>query len=117
VSVTASLVPAHPVYKPGQAVRLTMILKNASSAKVVVGARPDVDGITVVQASTVFYRSGVVALLGGTIKPHGSMKLTLLWSGRPNQPGLGKLNPGTYTITVVEGGYSASTTIRILGHG
>jgi hypothetical protein len=117
VSVTASLVPAHPAYKPGQAVRLTMILKNASSAKVVVGARPAVDGITVMQGSTVVYRSGVIALLGGTIKPHASMKLTLLWSGRPNQPGLGKLNPGTYTITVVEGGYSASTTIRILGRG
>jgi hypothetical protein len=112
--ITAILVPAHPVFKSGQAVHLTMILKNASSAKVVMGTRPDVDGITVAQGSTVFYRSGVVSRLGGTIKPHGSMRLTLLWSGRPNQPGFGKLGPGTYTITVVEGGYSASATIRVV---
>jgi len=41
----------------------------------------------------------------------------LEWSGRPNQSGIKKLTPGTYTVQVVEGGYSATATIRIVGPG
>ena len=80
-----------------------------------VAAKPGLDGITVLHGSTVVFRSGPLplGLAAGSIKPQGTLKLALTWSGRPNQAGPKKLSPGTYTIQVVEGGYLATATIRI----
>ena len=117
--ITATLLPNHSAYKSGQAIRFTMSLTNTTSARVMVAPKPGVDGITVMNGSTVVYRSGGVAwnVAAGSIKPHGSLKLVLNWSGRPNQSGIKKLTPGTYTVQVVEGGYLATATIRIVGLG
>jgi len=84
-----------------------------------VAPKPGVDGITVMQGSTVVFRSSGIAsaLAARSIKRHGSIKLALNWSGRPNQSGIKTLTPGTYTVQVVEGGYSATATIRIVGPG
>jgi hypothetical protein len=113
--VIATLVPNHVVYKSGHPVRLSLTLTNTTGTKVALVPRPGVDGITVMHGSAVVYHSSTAAsaLAPGSIKPHGSVKLTFFWSGRPNQSGLKKLPPGTYTIQVVEAGYTATTTIRI----
>jgi len=81
--------------------------------------KPGVDGITVMQGSTVVFRSSGIAsaLVARSIKRHGSIKLALNWSGRPNQSGIKTLTPGTYTVQVVEDGYSATATIRTVGPG
>ena len=42
------------------------------------------------------------------------LKLTTLWSGKPNQAGVKKLAAGAYTITVDHDGYAASTTVDLL---
>jgi len=117
--ISASLVANHGVYKSGQAVGLAMTLKNTSAGKVAVLPNPGVDGITVRQGSTVVFRSSGIAsvLAARIIKPHSSIKLALNWSGRPNQSGIKTLAPGTYTVQVVEDGYSATATIRIVGRG
>ncbi|MGA2700295.1 MAG: hypothetical protein ABSH35_04265 [Isosphaeraceae bacterium] len=78
-----------------------------------VAPKPGVDGITVMQGSTVVFRSsGIASALVAR-----SIKLALNWSGRPNQSGIKTLTPGTYTVQVVEDGYSATATIRIVGPG
>jgi len=96
-----------------------MTLTNTSSARVIVVPKPGVDGITIMTGSTIVYRSGGIVWpqSGGSIKPHGSLKLALNWSGRPNQLGLKKLTPGFYTVQVVEGGYLAMATFHIVGVG
>jgi len=88
--VTASLVVNHTSYKPGQTIRLVMTLENTSKAKIAVASKPKINGITVVQGSTVVFRSGAIAspLAAKNIKPDGSVKLALAWSGRPNQQGI-----------------------------
>jgi hypothetical protein len=115
--VAAILVPNRSIYKPGQTIGLSMTLKNTSAAKVKVAPKTAVDGIMVMDGSTVVYRSSGMAspLVAGSIKPHSSIKLALNWSGRPNQSGIKRLSPGTYTVQVVEGGYTATATIRIVG--
>ena len=78
---------------------------------------PSSDGITVSQGSTVIWHSArtisskraSLTLLGGM-----GIKLTGSWNGRPNQDGLKRLEPGVYTVQATEGGYSATTTIRIV---
>ncbi len=114
--VTAKLVTNESAYKQGQSVHLSMKLENLSAAKVRVAPDAGPDAITVMDGSTVVFRSSRIgsALAVRSIKPHRSIKLALAWSGRPNQSGIRKLAPGTYTVDVVEGGYSGSTTIRIV---
>ncbi len=115
--VTATVTPNHSVYVPGQVVDLAMTLDNTGKANVTVAPKPAVDGITIIEGSTVIYRSSrtASALASRTIKPYGSIKLALDWSARPNQSGIKKLTPGTYTVDVVEDGYSATATFRIVG--
>ena len=114
--VTAILVSSQGAYKPGQSMRLTVTLKNVSTAKVPIAPKADHVGLTVLDGSTVVFRSKRVRSVSSarTIKPHQSIRLALAWSGRPNQSGLKKLAPGTYTVDVVAGGYSSTTTVRIV---
>ena len=64
------------------------------------------------------YESSRIRPAVTAIKPGQTIKLTTLWSGTANQPGVKKLNPGTYTIQVDDDGYLASTTVQVTGpHG
>ena len=42
-----------------------------------------------------------------------SVTLTTVWKGRPNQPGIHGLKPGTYTIDVAYGDHGGSTAITL----
>jgi hypothetical protein len=114
--LAAKLVASQPGYKPGQSIHLSMVLKNSSKAKVPLRLGGAGDGITVMAGSTVVFQSSRIraAFSARSIKPHHSVKLALAWSGRPNQAGIGKLSPGTYTVEVVEGGYTGTTTVRLV---
>ena len=116
--VSPSLSAAHASYKVGSTVHLTMTLKNNSTTKIAL-AHKSGDGITILDGSTVVFRSAGLspALAGKIIKPGASLKLALNWSGKPNQKAIKKLSPGTYTIEAVEDGYSAMATIRIVAAG
>lgn len=115
--VVATLIPRRAAYRSGQAVRLSMILRNTSDSRIALKTNPQSDGITVARGSEVVYRSSRVGGIAGSLRPRRVVKMSLVWSGRPNQPGFGGLAPGTYTVHVVKGGYSASAVIRIVGRG
>lgn len=69
--------------------------------------------MTVLKGSTLLWRKSLGAVKATALKAGKSLERTALWNGKPNQGGLKNINPGTYTIQVYEGGYSASNTIRI----
>jgi hypothetical protein len=48
------------------------------------------------------------------LQPGQSIVLTTVWNGRPNQPGVAKLMPGTYIIQMATAGQIESATIRIV---
>ena len=114
--VTATLVANQPAYKPGESIRLSMVLQNQTAAKVSVAPVTQGNGITVMDGSAVVFHSVRIrpSLFARSIKPHHSVKLDLVWSGRGNQPGVKNLTAGTYTVQVVEGGYIGTTTVRIV---
>jgi hypothetical protein len=113
--VSTTLVSSQNAYKPDQTVHLTMTLKNTTAAKVGVTPDTEFDGITVTEGTKIVYESSRVpsVLAARGIKPHKSIKLALAWSGRPNQSGISRLSPGTYRIQVVDGGFVATTMVRI----
>jgi hypothetical protein len=49
-----------------------------------------------------------------TLQAGQNTQLTTSWNGRSNQGGSRRLQPGVYTVQVSEGGYTASTTVRIV---
>ena len=114
--VTATLVTNRPAYKPGQSIHLSLVLKNSSKAKVPLAPDAAADGITVMAGSTVVFQSNRIrsSFAVRSIKPHHRVKLALAWSGRPNQPGIAKLAAGTYTVEVVEGGYTGTATVQLV---
>ena len=54
------------------------------------------------------------ALNSTMIKPGHALELTTVWSGKVNQHGVKKITAGTYTITVAEDGFIASTAVKIV---
>jgi hypothetical protein len=79
---------------------------------------PNTDGITVSLGSTVVartYRSVGTESSPLTLGAGQSTRLTTSWNGRANLGGPKRLKPGVYTIQASEGGYTASTTVRIVG--
>jgi hypothetical protein len=116
----------HQVYNLGQSVRIKVTIKEVGAdkkddgtAKVGLRETSKADGITVLEGSKVVWRSprGADALKARSIRPGKAITLTTVWNGRPNQPGVTKLLPGTYTIQASEDGYNAVTTITIEGAG
>ncbi len=101
-------------YREGQAVVLTLTLKNRSTSDITLTPGQG-DGFSVLSGSTVIWHSpqGTSRALGRTVAPGKSITLRLVWNGKPNQDALKKLTPGTYTVEALLGGYTATTTIEI----
>jgi hypothetical protein len=113
IAVTLSTAPT---YKLGQSVRLSLTLKDVSASKVAIRESRHVETVTVQHGSTVAYESArrVHPLTARMIRASHPLKLTTLWSDKANQIGVKKLTPGTYTITVNDDGYIASTTVDLI---
>jgi hypothetical protein len=103
-------------FKLGQRVPLSLVLKNVSTSNVAIRPKLSAETVVVTMGSTVVYQSARKARghVLQTVKPGHTLKLTTAWSGKANQTGIKNLSPGTYTITVDEDGYGASTTVKLI---
>ena len=94
------------------------MLQNVSGSAVDIVPNAKTDGITVSKGSTVIWRSSRVAPNASSsqrVQPGGNITVNALWNGRPNQRGVKRLGPGTYTMQVTDGGYTATATFRVVG--
>jgi hypothetical protein len=116
--VETTLSTNHQAYRLGQRVRITLTIQEAgtdqtAAGKNITAVTPDtkLDRITVMKGSRVVWQSrrGAFTRRTRTIQPGQTIKLSAVWNGRPNQPGMKKLTPGTYTIEA----NAATTTITI----
>ena len=112
----------HQDYRLGQSVRIILSIKGVDPTikgvrdnKGVTTPKAKGNRITVMEGSTVVWRSrrSVFALSAHRTHPSQTLKLSAVWNGRPNQPGVKKLIPGTYTLEANFDGYDASTSITI----
>jgi hypothetical protein len=111
--VLATLSTGQGRYKLGESVHISLILKDVSAKHIALKPNRNVAQITVLAGSTEVYESSRTLRAIKPMKPDHTIKLTTLWSGKANQPGVKKLSPGTYTIQVADDGYVASKTVRI----
>lgn len=120
--VDATLSTNHRAYRPGQSVRITLTIhepvtgqKAASHGTTAATPNPKLDRITVLEGSTVVWQSrpGVFTREARKLRPGRPINLSAVWNGRPNQPGMIKLTPGTYTIKAEGDGDTTNTTITI----
>jgi hypothetical protein len=115
--VTATLTTNHSTVHSRVPVRITLTLKNVTSKSERLTPDSSADSITVLDGSTVVstMTRSLLTSKAKTLKPGQSIQLTSTWNGKPRQPGPGltKLNPGIYTVEVDQGGYTASTKIRV----
>jgi Intracellular proteinase inhibitor len=92
-------------------IKITVKMTARTSAKL--AADPSTALLTVQQGSRVIWTKSVVILKAKTLKPGQSLRLTEVWSGKPNVPGVKTTGPGLYTIRIDDNGTSASGEIRI----
>jgi hypothetical protein len=114
--VAASLTTGHDRYQLGQSVRIALTLKDQSTAsRIAVTKVTHVETVTVQDGSAVVYQSKgkALALTANMIRPGHPLELVTRWPGKANQAGSKKLTPGTYTITVDDDGYVASTAVQL----
>jgi hypothetical protein len=71
--------------------------------------------ITIEKGSTVVWKANRLVRHPRlkTLATGQAIRFTTVWHGRPNQPGIHGLTPGDYTIDVVYGDFSGSTTIAL----
>ena len=104
------------VYRRGSAVRLMLTLNNTGSSAIGLTPNASTDGITVRHGSTVIWHLARSIGSNGSplaIERGASTQLSTTWNGRSSPGGPKRLLPGLYTIVATEGGYTATTTIRI----
>ena len=113
-----SLRTSRTTYRRGNAIKLILTVNNLSTSTASLTPNSSTDGITVSRGSTLVsrnYRSVGSVSSPLTLEAGKSTRLTTTWNGRGNQGGPKRLQPGVYTIEASEGGYTASTTVRIVG--
>lgn len=105
-----------PTYKLGQQIPLSLVLRNVTAKKVAIKQTKGLETVTVRDGTTLVY-DGVLrarARPRKLLKAGQPLKLTTVWPGHANQASLSKLTPGTYTITVDDDGYAASSTVQLV---
>ncbi len=112
----------HQDYRLGQSVRITLSIKGTDSTnkgvrdhKGVTTPKAKANRITVMEGSTVIWRSrrDVFTRSVHEVPRHRTHNLSAVWNGQPNQPGVKKLIPGTYTLEANFDGQDATTTITL----
>ena len=108
---TAWVTTDRSAYKVGRHVHITLNIESPGADQAA-GAR---ERITITRGSKVVWKAArrvrLVAL--HRVEPNGTIGLSTVWNGRPNQLGLHGVRPGAYTIDVVYGDFGGSTSIRI----
>jgi hypothetical protein len=113
LAVTASA--SQRASQPGAPVRITLTLDNVSPKKVHLGRFKWPAEITLLRGSTVVAtaRKRLSMVHDATLKPGRSLHLSTGVKIKPTPASLWVLAPGTYTVEVEDGSYSATTTLDI----
>ncbi len=103
-------------YKLGQDVRVTLTIPGGEKARLATPRARAREQITILDDTQVISRltRRVSADKLTRLDAGRTVRVTKLWDGRPDQPGIQKLEPGAYTIDVVYGDYGVSTTVQIV---
>jgi hypothetical protein len=115
LAVTASA--SQRASQPGAPDRITLTLDNVSPQKMHLGRFKGRAEITLLQGSTVMAtaRKRLSMAHATTLKPGRSLHLSTDVKLKPSRASLRVLEPGTYTLEVEDGSYSAVTTLDIRG--
>jgi len=110
-SGNSSVTTNHPAYTLGESVRVKVTIPGMT-ATTRVSSR---ERITVLDGTQVVSRltRRIPALRLKQLEAGHSLTLTMKWNGRPNQPGIHALKPGSYAIDVTYGDSSGSAAITI----
>jgi hypothetical protein len=111
----AAVTTNHADYKVGDRVRIRLKIPGAVSATSTALPVRSRELITILDGTQVVSRvtHRVPSSTFKHLKAGRSVTLTTFWNGRPNQPGIQSVKPGTYTIDAVYGDYRGSTAIAI----
>ena len=116
--IAVSLTTNHQQYGPGQSVVISFTLKNTSSQTITIPPSSASDGFSVISGSTMIWHTSrttrAIKAKARTLSPGQSITYQATWNGKPISPHAAKKLPaGSYTVLVMEAGYSAETTIQI----
>jgi len=106
-----SVTTNHSAYTLGESVRITVTIPG-TSATTGVSSREEItvlDGTQVVSRLT----RRIPAFTLKQLEAGHSVTLTTVWNGRPNQPVMQALKPGSYAIDVTYGDFSGRAAITI----
>jgi hypothetical protein len=93
--------------------RIKITLKKTARSIAKLADNPSTALLTVQQGSTVIWTKSLLIPKAKTLKPGQSLRLTEVWSGKPDVPAVRTTGPGLYTIEVADNGTSASREFRI----
>jgi hypothetical protein len=115
VGAPAMVTTGRATYHLGRGVRITLTIPGSGPEKVALPRIKTREQITVLHGAQVVSRliRNVPTSTLKHLEAGRKVKLTKLWNGRSNQPGIERLTPGAYTIDVAFGDYDGSTTVKI----
>jgi hypothetical protein len=113
--INVTVTTGHSSYEAGRPVAITVTLTNVSSHDATLRPNSKSDGVTILDGSTVVWRSRRVngADKLRTLHPGQNVRLSFVWNGKPNQRGVKELVPNLFTIQAVVGDYAGAGTVEI----
>jgi hypothetical protein len=113
--ITVAVTANHATHVAGRPVHITATLTNVSNGDVTLTPDHKADGVTILDGTTAVWSTR--AVLRGrkirTLRSGQSLRLSVVWNGQANQPGVEKLSSGIYTILFADGGYGGVGTLHI----
>jgi hypothetical protein len=114
--VSVSVQTSQPSYELGERVRISVVLKNTTNKSIKLTRQASRAIVTIVgNNSAVVWKSSVQspALKARKLRGGQQVKLSALWNGRADRPGIKALTAGAYTIEVSDGNDHGSTMIEL----
>ena len=118
-SINFTVTTNHANYKVGESVRISLKIPGTGAARPASSLVQLREQITVLDGTQVVSRMTrrIPASTLKHLEAGRTVMLTTIWNGRPNQPGIHGLKPGSYTIDVAYGDYGGSTAIALVRKG
>ncbi len=117
--INSTVTTNHADYQVSESVHIRLRITGMGAAKPASASVQSREQITVLDGTQVVFRRTrrIPASTWKHLQAGRTVTLTTAWNGRPNQPGIHGLKPGSYTIDVAYGDYGGSTAIALSRNG
>jgi hypothetical protein len=113
--ISVSSTSTQPHSQSSRKLPVVVTLKNVSNSDVTLKPHAKAEGVTILDGTTPVWHTRKIEAIGKSRTLHAgqTVRLSVAWNGKPNEPGIKALGAELLTIEVNYGGYTAEGTLQV----